>query len=372
MKVFFTMHPMKTWMKNTIVLILLILAYTIVWIVMWLGDSDDGRSSSSRASFVPGSSSSSSVNESGVEHLVMDDPQYYAKEWKKYSDPNLNVEFDVPAEYFMQKGVPVESFIGDVPVLERLLQAPSQSHAVTVRIIRTDDAGIMKYITSDYPIMQVNIADKNLKMYERAWMMNPIGFVMQESPDYILLEFSPELQRHDMERILRSFKVSGRAVDIYIPPADPDSTPLHVIINDQEIAKKKWVSYSDDTIGISFDRPESYVVAEAAGKTTFIFNGQGFPVTTALLRSGLENDSPSITAYRTHDPLILHMFNSYHPFENIEISGKSVKRFHWDGALHPVGYLFQESPDFVALLFAPGFSEQTTEKIISSLKIINR
>jgi len=149
-----------------------------------------------------------------------------------------------------------------------------------------------------------------------------------------------------------------------------DDETIHMIMGDDEIDATKWKTSTDANIGITFEHPASYIVHGTAENSKTDFWGQSFSGKILRFIYGEPHgESPSIVIERTNDPLIVDSLTQYHPFEDVTVNGKNFKKFRWDGMLDPVGYLIQEKPDFVIITFLPGLTEQTTDRILDSIKV---
>lgn len=158
------------------------------------------------------SSSSEPVSSEERIYMVMGDDEIDVKNWTKYSDKELGITFEHPSSYVLSR--PVQdtetTYWDDTIKMKNARFIFGEGTVVPMIIIdRTHDPVVLQTLTQDHPFEDVIIAGKHFKKFRMEGMLDPMGFVLQEKPDFVFITFLPALSAEAIEKTLSSIKIAN-------------------------------------------------------------------------------------------------------------------------------------------------------------------
>lgn len=132
-------------------------------------------------------------------------------------------------------------------------------------------------------------------------------------------------------------------------------------------SKDQWVGYRNADLGISFSHPASYIPDEVV-KEDLQFGRGTIPIQHVYLRRENIPETAVMEVLRSDDPRIVGYFTSDHPFEDIMLGNKVLKKFHWDGLGEPIGYVLRERP-WVAIIFAFWPDRMIEQRAVETMEV---
>jgi hypothetical protein len=128
----------------------------------------------------------------------------------------------------------------------------------------------------------------------------------------------------------------------------------------------QWEGYRDETLGIAFSYPASYLPEQVTDED--IIFGSGTIATKKVSFHEGQGETPSMEVTVTKKATIMKYLAQDHPLEDVTIGEKTLKQFHWDGMGDPVGYVLHQRP-WVILTFTFPPAKDIQERMVESFVV---
>lgn len=130
--------------------------------------------------------------------------------WHEDQDIGIGVTLSYPSTFVPERPSETDVASGTGTLhLQKVRLSRGQGLDGTIMMMRSDNASLLASLSTDAPLVPVNMGGKDMLKFTMQGEGNPVGFVIQREPEVVAVAFANVEDEELIENVVTSISVQG-------------------------------------------------------------------------------------------------------------------------------------------------------------------